>query len=291
LPPFARSPVTATAGFPDYEGKLMKPPLAEINLAQMAMSTKDTLSSERRLSPLRMSPCSSASASQMPMRGQRLMGSCTAAGADQWVGSYIAPHLVAARTATYLGRVIVDFAQCAESLQSVVLANAPYSERAAAAIESGDLVRAAEGIYRIFDRGRGFLSRGDGSLCAFAQAVFRHFALEPPKGEQLWPIVALFDDGRGTLSGSQCICLVDALFRSVFRETTGIRICPSNASIESAGTLPVRRSSSCSSVDAGSQGGSLREQWPVRLSSKAPPQPKRGDSPGTFFVDMTEDAA
>ena len=98
----------------------------------------------------------------------------------------------------------------------VAAANAPHRERLVETIESGDLMCMALNIYQSFDRG-GYLSWSHGEIHDFATAVFRHYCLRPPSDRCLLQLYAKFDQGRKSdLNASECLCLVDVLFRVVF---------------------------------------------------------------------------
>merc|ERR1719375_2422633 len=83
------------------------------------------------------------------------------------------------------------------------------------AIENGSLMRLALSTYKLFDHG-GYLSWSGGEVLRFASEVFKAMDLESPREGQVFKIFSIFDsDDSGRLNASECLCLVDALFRAV----------------------------------------------------------------------------
>jgi len=86
------------------------------------------------------------------------------------------------------------------------------------AIEGGTLTHAMLRRFQVYVRdGSGCLSWSDGKLARFAIGVFKEQDLTPPTEEQVYQVYSRFDiEQRGHLDARECLCLMDALLRSIF---------------------------------------------------------------------------
>jgi len=119
---------------------------------------------------------------------------------------------------TYPGGTQVIFDEFAEHFASTSTANARHFDRMVAAIESGTLTRLSEDIYGMCSQdSMGALAWHGGTISKFIHAIFDRQGLTPPLDEMLLPLVLMFDrDRKMALDRRACLCLADALFRSVF---------------------------------------------------------------------------
>eukprot|EP00928_Gymnodinium_smaydae_P080031 TRINITY_DN6382_c5_g1_i1.p1 TRINITY_DN6382_c5_g1~~TRINITY_DN6382_c5_g1_i1.p1 ORF type:complete len:1800 (+),score=271.27 TRINITY_DN6382_c5_g1_i1:147-5402(+) len=145
-----------------------------------------------------------------------------AALAREWVSMYSALPLAGTVSVCYSSGVCVHFEELADGLCGLAAANAPHRAHMIAAIESGELMRAALEVYaeRGGDPLPGHLAWEDGGIRDYVVAVFQHFRLSPPACSQLHPVYVKFAEGSGVNSGelntSECLCLVDAVCRALF---------------------------------------------------------------------------
>merc|ERR1719282_1223462 len=85
-------------------------------------------------------------------------------------------------------------------------------------IENGDLARQSLDLFRNWDSNcQGQLTWSSGEIRDLIKNVFKHYSLVPPTETQMYALYTLFDvDRRMVLDARECVCLIDALFRSVF---------------------------------------------------------------------------
>jgi len=123
-----------------------------------------------------------------------------------------------AASITYLGRVHVSFAAFAAALRPLAAANAPHRDRVLRALDTGTLTHAMLRAFQACDRERaGALAWGSGGVREFVAEVFRQQGLALPTEGQVYQMYARFDaDRKGRLDARECLCLADALLRSVF---------------------------------------------------------------------------
>ncbi|CAK0839145.1 unnamed protein product, partial [Prorocentrum cordatum] len=86
------------------------------------------------------------------------------------------------------------------------------------AIQSGETMRHALQTFAACDRDHnGFLSWNNGEIRSFIASIFQQHGLHPPNEYQLFDLYVKFDsDHNCVLDSRECLCLVDALLRSVF---------------------------------------------------------------------------
>lgn len=136
--------------------------------------------------------------------------------AEQWVESYNALPTAGTVSITYSSGVVVSFGEFAEALMPLAVANSQHRARVIQTIESGELMRIALSAYKAFDRD-GHLPWDSGELRDYVTLIFQRLDLNPPSEVQVHLMYAKFDVKRnGFLDASESLCLVDALFRSIF---------------------------------------------------------------------------
>lgn len=138
--------------------------------------------------------------------------------AEKWVANHAPLPVGHTPIVTYPGGASVSFPELAASLTPIALANAQHRARIIPAIESGDVLRQTLRTYAACDRDRsGFLSWYDGQIQNFISSVFQQLGLTPPDDQQMFQLYTKFDvDRNRVLDARECLCLVDALFRSIF---------------------------------------------------------------------------
>eukprot|EP00929_Paragymnodinium_shiwhaense_P044212 TRINITY_DN22693_c1_g1_i1.p1 TRINITY_DN22693_c1_g1~~TRINITY_DN22693_c1_g1_i1.p1 ORF type:complete len:1778 (-),score=425.59 TRINITY_DN22693_c1_g1_i1:59-5392(-) len=135
--------------------------------------------------------------------------------AGRWVCKYKALPISGTVSITYSSGVVVDFADFAERLYPMAVANAGRRQAMLNAIESGETMRTALEVFRAVDDS-GFLSWPHG-LVLFVEKYFEAYRLRPPSQRELLGLYLKFDNGRNSmLNTSESLCLVDALLRAVF---------------------------------------------------------------------------
>jgi len=119
---------------------------------------------------------------------------------------------------TYPGGTSVQFQDHAYSFMHLATANAANRTRMIQSIESGQFLLTALEIYKACDpQMNGFLSWNDGECAYFIVRVFQQFGLTPPSESQIFQLYAQFDFDRNMfLDARECLCLADALARSMF---------------------------------------------------------------------------
>eukprot|EP00929_Paragymnodinium_shiwhaense_P014033 TRINITY_DN121903_c0_g1_i1.p1 TRINITY_DN121903_c0_g1~~TRINITY_DN121903_c0_g1_i1.p1 ORF type:complete len:1143 (-),score=143.98 TRINITY_DN121903_c0_g1_i1:117-3545(-) len=138
--------------------------------------------------------------------------------AERYVADYNRQPAARTPVMQYPSGTNVDVLAVSQQLGPVVAANAAHRNRILPAIESGDLVRRTMNIYTACDRNlKGYLSWDNGEIQEFILAVFQQQGLSPPTSQQMYQLYQKFDADRDSvLDARECLCLVDALFRSIF---------------------------------------------------------------------------
>jgi len=155
---------------------------------------------------------------QAPPAAQAYDDDSVMALAAQWVSQEEqgAPPLDGTPRRAYGGKTDMHFADFADSLRPVAVANEPSRPHIAQAVESGDLARVTFGKFPEFSRD-GFVERIDGKVGDFVAAIFLEYGLSPPTAMEMQQVENHFgrDSGLG-LDALECLWLVDALVRSIF---------------------------------------------------------------------------
>lgn len=138
--------------------------------------------------------------------------------AERWVTSYAPLPVLRTPTLTYPSGAYVNFQEFSKVLAPVAAVNAAHRARIIPAIESGDLVRQTLQTYTACDKDlTGFLSWNNGEIRNFIASVFQQHGLSPPNEQQMYQLYSKFDaDRNSVLDARECLCMVDALFRSIF---------------------------------------------------------------------------
>ncbi|CAE8590165.1 unnamed protein product, partial [Polarella glacialis] len=140
--------------------------------------------------------------------------------AEHWVSCYVALPLVGTVSVAYSTGVSVEFAELAPVLGSLAAANARRRPEVLDLLESGALMRTALQVFQVVDDGSGYLTWQGGGIQDFVTAVFCQYHLSLPSSSQVAVIYEKFAAGRQQprINTSECLCLVDALFRATFYE-------------------------------------------------------------------------
>lgn len=119
---------------------------------------------------------------------------------------------------TYPGGIKISFEDFGRQFANISQSNAQNRSRILPMIESGGVLRDALEVYRACDRdGNGVLEWSNGEVRNFITAVFTRHGLSPPTMEQCWELFNTFDrDQSKSLDVQESLCLVDAVYRSVF---------------------------------------------------------------------------
>eukprot|EP00930_Biecheleria_cincta_P029821 TRINITY_DN20693_c0_g1_i1.p1 TRINITY_DN20693_c0_g1~~TRINITY_DN20693_c0_g1_i1.p1 ORF type:complete len:1008 (-),score=151.30 TRINITY_DN20693_c0_g1_i1:100-2868(-) len=147
-----------------------------------------------------------------------------AALAERWVANHKPLPIDGTVSVAYSTGVLVEFSELAAVLRSLRAANAEHRSRILHVVASGELLKAALRVYKGFDDGSGYLSWRSCAIQDFVCAVFSYFALSPPNTSQ---VATLYDKFAGDrqmppLNTSECLCLVDGLFRATFHCETEV---------------------------------------------------------------------
>lgn len=146
--------------------------------------------------------------------------------AEQWVANHKPLPLDGTVSVAYSTGVLIEFTELAAVLRSLSAANVEHRSRILHVVASGELLKAALRVYKGFDDGSGYLAWRSGTIQDFVCAVFAYFALSPPNTSQ---VATLYDKFAGDrqmppLNTSECLCLVDALFRATFHGETEVPV-------------------------------------------------------------------
>lgn len=149
-----------------------------------------------------------------------------AALAEHWVANHTPLPLDGTVSVAYSTGVLIEFTELAAVLRSLSDANTEHRSRILHVVASGELLKAALRVYKGFDDGSGYLAWRSGIIQDFVCAVFTYFALSPPNTSQ---VATLYDKFAGDrqmppLNASECLCLVDALFRATFHGETEVSV-------------------------------------------------------------------
>lgn len=138
--------------------------------------------------------------------------------AEQWASNHAKLPIQNMPSVTYPCGTRVDFQETANAFAPIAASNQPHRSRVIAAIESGELLRQTLRVYMACDKdGNGFLSWNNGEIQAFISTLFQLQGLNPPDVYQMYQLYLKFDTDKDTvLDSRECLCLVDALFRSIF---------------------------------------------------------------------------
>eukprot|EP00927_Polykrikos_kofoidii_P035557 TRINITY_DN30113_c0_g1_i1.p1 TRINITY_DN30113_c0_g1~~TRINITY_DN30113_c0_g1_i1.p1 ORF type:complete len:1331 (-),score=244.65 TRINITY_DN30113_c0_g1_i1:239-4093(-) len=148
--------------------------------------------------------------------------------AESWVSVYQALPMSATVSITYSSGVVIDFVESTPLLRPLALENAAHRVQMIEHIERGGLLRLALQVFKDVNT-TGYLAWHDGWLLYFVTALFAELELTPPSAAQVHWIYDKFDEGRNAhLNTSECLCLIDALFRAVFfiEDTTAVDEAP-----------------------------------------------------------------
>jgi len=140
--------------------------------------------------------------------------------AERWASTQAPQPVMRTSSITYPSGASVNFRELSAAFAPVAAVNASHRSRIIPALESGDLVRQTLQTYAACDREMtGFLSLHNGEIRDFIAAVFQQQGLGPPDENQMYQLYMKFDaDRNSVLDARECLCMVDALFRSIFFE-------------------------------------------------------------------------
>lgn len=138
---------------------------------------------------------------------------------DQWINSYVHQPVLATPGLNYLNQVPINFDRCTELFAQDAVANSPHRARLIPAIESGAFMRTSLEVYFKLDtQGANFLMWNNGGIRDYVVSVFQHCGLIEPKEMQISKMFSAFDAKQaGRLGVQECLLLVDAVARTVFR--------------------------------------------------------------------------
>lgn len=128
--------------------------------------------------------------------------------AERWVEDYVPLPVQGTVSIAYSTGVVIQFADFQEDLQRLAAANADHSK-----ICDRAMLQRSLDVFRRLDPGSGQLCRQE--LCGFVSQVFTREGLVPPSPQQVAPFFEKFAQGGARLNTSECLCLLDAMFRAL----------------------------------------------------------------------------
>ena len=151
--------------------------------------------------------------------------------AEQWVSQYVPLPVDGTVSIAYSTGVAIHFEDFSRMLQSLAALNASQRSNILYKIASCDLLKHALEIFRRHDDD-GFLTSRQ--LEGFVTEVFVSEGLVPPTAEHVAAFYDKFAGPQQRLNASECLCLVDALFRALLHAGTppSQRLAASEAFIE-----------------------------------------------------------
>jgi len=137
--------------------------------------------------------------------------------AERWVAGYKGPP-VTTPSLCYMSKYPVKFDEFRSFLLTAASADAPHRERMAHDLPTGSLMQRMLSLYKAHDKhGKGYLEWNNGEICAFLEAALQDQGLSQLSQSQMFQLYETFDcDRNAKLDVHECLCLCDALFRSVF---------------------------------------------------------------------------
>lgn len=138
---------------------------------------------------------------------------------DTWVSAYVQQPVLVTPGINYLNQIAINFDRCTELFAQEAKANAPHRARLVAAIENGSFMRTcAEAFLRRDPQARNYLQWSTGAIRDYVVGIFQNLGLVPPSEAAIGKMFSAFDVNKQNMLGMhECILLVDAIARSVFR--------------------------------------------------------------------------
>lgn len=133
--------------------------------------------------------------------------------AERWVADYTPLPVNGTVSIAYSTGVVIQFADFAELLQSLAYANAQHKPRMLKNMATCNLLKHALEVFQRFDSGTGYFTCD--KLVGFVAAVFSEERLQAPTTHQVAVFFDKFAQGKPKLNTSECLCLVDAIFRAI----------------------------------------------------------------------------
>ncbi|CAE7668240.1 SUMF2 [Symbiodinium sp. CCMP2456] len=140
--------------------------------------------------------------------------------AEQWVSQYVPLPVDGTISIAYSTGVVIHFPDFSEMLQSLASLNKPQRGNILYRIASCDLLRHALQVFKHCEDGTGYLAWSDRQIEGFVTEVFVQEGLVPPTAQQVAAFYDKFAELQPRLNASECLCLVDALFRALLHAGT-----------------------------------------------------------------------
>eukprot|EP00439_Symbiodinium_sp_Y106_P082728 s1324_g22.t1 len=140
--------------------------------------------------------------------------------AEQWVSQYVPLPVDGTISIAYSTGVVIHFPEFSEMLQSLANLNKPQRGNILYRIASCDLLRHALQVFKQCEDGTGYLTWSDRRIEGFVTEVFVQEGLVPPTAQHVAAFYDKFAELQPRLNASECLCLVDALFRALLHAGT-----------------------------------------------------------------------
>ena len=140
--------------------------------------------------------------------------------AEQWVSQYVPLPVDGTISIAYSTGVVIHFPDFSEMLQGLANLNKPQRGNILYRIASCDLLRHALQVFKHCEDGTGYLTWSDRRIEGFVTEVFVQEGLVPPTAQQVAAFYDKFAELQPRLNASECLCLVDALFRALLHAGT-----------------------------------------------------------------------
>lgn len=137
----------------------------------------------------------------------------------EWAAQYVHQPVLTTASINYLNQISIVFASFAELFSPLAAENAPNRERIIHAIESGAFMHATVDVFEQWDTtGKKSLTWENGVIQLFVTAVFTQYGLIAPLESRMQAIFQAFDVKKQLVLGArECVLLVDAVARTIFR--------------------------------------------------------------------------